>query len=40
MENQQLRIFGGEPGDEVSLFEPMMKVVTDLFDGCDDFGYL
>jgi len=39
MENQQLRIFGGEPGDEVSLFEPMMKVVTDLFDGYDDFGY-
>ncbi|KZM20450.1 hypothetical protein ST47_g8510 [Ascochyta rabiei] len=39
MENQQLRIFGGEPGDEVSLFEPMMKVVTDLFDGFDDFGY-
>ncbi|KAF9695331.1 hypothetical protein EKO04_006510 [Ascochyta lentis] len=39
MESQQLRIFGGEPGDEVSLFEPMMKVVTDLFDGYDDFGY-
>lgn len=39
METQQLRIFGGEPGDEVSLFEPMMKVVTDLFDGHDDFDY-
>jgi len=39
VENHQLRVFGGEPGDEVSLFEPMMKVVTDLFDGYDDFGY-
>ncbi|KAJ4991831.1 hypothetical protein SVAN01_02681 [Stagonosporopsis vannaccii] len=40
VESHQLRVFGGEPGDEVSLFEPMMKVVTDLFDGYDDFGYL
>ncbi|KAJ8116145.1 hypothetical protein OPT61_g2375 [Boeremia exigua] len=39
VESHQLRVFGGEPGDEVSLFEPMMKVVTDLFDGYDDFGY-
>lgn len=39
VENHQLRVFGGEPGDEVSLFEPMMKVVTDLFDGYDDFDY-
>lgn len=40
VESRQLRVFGGEPGDEDSLFEPMMKVVTDLFDGYDDFGYL
>lgn len=39
VESHQLRVFGGEPGDEDSLFEPMMKVVTDLFDGYDDFGY-
>ncbi|KAH6644679.1 hypothetical protein C7974DRAFT_26087 [Boeremia exigua] len=39
VESHQLRVFGGEPGDEASLFEPMMKVVTDLFDGYDDFGY-
>lgn len=39
VENHQLRVYGGEPGDEVSLFEPMMKVVTDLFDGYDDFDY-
>lgn len=40
VESHQLRVFGGEPGDEDSLFEPMMKVVTDLFDGYDDFEYL
>ncbi|KAF1927144.1 uncharacterized protein M421DRAFT_182801 [Didymella exigua CBS 183.55] len=39
VESHQLRFFGGEPGDEDSLFEPMMKVVTDLFDGYDDFRY-
>lgn len=39
VKSHQLRVFGGEPGDEDSLFEPMMKVVTDLFDGYDDFGY-
>ena len=37
VEMQRLRIFGGEPGDEVSLLEPMMKVVTDLFDGFTDY---
>ncbi|KAF1844317.1 uncharacterized protein K460DRAFT_357927 [Cucurbitaria berberidis CBS 394.84] len=37
VEVQRLRIFGGEPGDEVSLLEPMMKVVTDLFDGFTDY---
>lgn len=33
----QLRFFGGEAGDEVSLFEPMLRVVTDLFDGNTDY---
>lgn len=35
---QRLRIFGGLPGeDEVSLLEPMLKVVTDLFGGFTDY---
>lgn len=37
VEMQRLRIFGGMPGDEVSLLEPMLKVVTDLFDGFYDY---
>ncbi|KAF2497276.1 hypothetical protein BU16DRAFT_459475 [Lophium mytilinum] len=37
LEAQRLRFFGGEAGDEVSLFEPMLKVVTDLFDGHTDY---
>lgn len=37
LEAQRLRIFGGEVGDEVSLLEPMLKVVTDLFDGNTDY---
>lgn len=34
---QRLRMFGGEPGDDVSLLEPMLRVVTDLFDGATDY---
>lgn len=38
VEMQRLRIFGGLPGeDEVSLLEPMLKVVTDLFGGFTDY---
>ena len=37
LEVQRLRIFGGEAGDESSLIEPMLKVVTDLFDGMTDY---
>lgn len=37
LEVQRLRFFGGEVGDESSLFEPMLKVVTDLFDGEIDY---
>ncbi|OCK74236.1 hypothetical protein K432DRAFT_420409 [Lepidopterella palustris CBS 459.81] len=37
LEAQRLRLFGGEAGDEVSLLEPMLKVVTDLFDGHLDY---
>ncbi|KAF2849131.1 hypothetical protein T440DRAFT_138261 [Plenodomus tracheiphilus IPT5] len=37
VEIQRLRIFGGVPGDETSLLEPMLKVVTDLFDGFTDY---
>lgn len=33
----RMRIFGGEAGDETSLIEPMLKVVTDLFDGNTDY---
>ncbi|OAL42620.1 hypothetical protein IQ07DRAFT_686227 [Pyrenochaeta sp. DS3sAY3a] len=35
--DQQLRIFGGYPDDEESFFEPMLKIVTDLFDGNTDY---
>ncbi|KAF2086391.1 hypothetical protein K490DRAFT_58016 [Saccharata proteae CBS 121410] len=35
LEAQQLRLFGGEKGDETSLCAPMLKVVMDLFDGID-----
>jgi hypothetical protein len=34
---QRLRFFGGEAGEEVSLLEPMLKVVMDLFDGDIDY---
>ena len=37
MEAQRVRFFGGEAGDDISLLEPMLKVVTDLFDGNTDF---
>jgi hypothetical protein len=37
VESQRLRIFGGLPEDEASLLEPMLKVVTDLFDGFYDY---
>ena len=37
MEAQRLRFFGGEVGEEVSLLEPMLKVVMDLFDGDIDY---
>lgn len=36
-ELHRLRYFGGEIGDEISLLEPMLKVVTDLFDGEIDY---
>lgn len=34
-EMHRLRIFGGEPGDPVSLCAPMLQVVTGLFGGLD-----
>lgn len=37
LETQRLRIFGGLPEDERCLMEPMLKVVTDLFDGFFDY---
>jgi hypothetical protein len=37
LEAHRLRFYGGEPGDETSLFEPMLRVVTDLFDGDIDY---
>jgi hypothetical protein len=37
VEAQRLRFFGGEAGEEVSLLEPMLKVVMDLFDGDIDY---
>ncbi|KAF1995628.1 hypothetical protein P154DRAFT_445034 [Amniculicola lignicola CBS 123094] len=37
LEAQRLRFFGGEAGDDMSLLEPMMRVVTDLFDGDIDY---
>lgn len=37
VEAHQLRIFGGEAGDEVSLMEPMLQVVKHLFDGYTDY---
>lgn len=37
MEARRLQFYGGEPGDETSLFEPMLRVVTDLFDGNIDY---
>ncbi|KAF2203483.1 hypothetical protein GQ43DRAFT_366837 [Delitschia confertaspora ATCC 74209] len=36
-EAHRLRFFGGEAGEEASLLEPMLKVVTDLFDGNLDY---
>jgi len=35
MEAQTMRMFGGESGEDGSLCEPMLKVVTDLFGGID-----
>ncbi|KAH8731668.1 hypothetical protein GQ44DRAFT_604472 [Phaeosphaeriaceae sp. PMI808] len=37
LETQRLRFFGGEPGEEVSLLEPMLQVVMNLFDGNTDY---
>lgn len=37
LEAERLRVFGGEAGDEISLLEPMLRVVTDLFDGNTDY---
>jgi hypothetical protein len=37
LETQRLRYFGGEYGEEVSLLEPMLQVVMDLFDGNTDY---
>ncbi|KAF2736342.1 hypothetical protein EJ04DRAFT_169919 [Polyplosphaeria fusca] len=37
MEAARLRFFGGEAGDEADLLEPMLKVVTGLFDGNTDY---
>lgn len=37
MEMQRLHYFGGEPGEEVSLLEPMLQVVMNLFDGNTDY---
>jgi hypothetical protein len=39
MEKERIRYFGGVPGEEVSLLEPMLQVVMDLFDGNTDFEY-
>ncbi|KAL1641783.1 hypothetical protein SLS58_005822 [Diplodia intermedia] len=35
MENQRLRMFGGEAADGAELCGPMLKVVMDLFDDID-----
>ncbi|KAF2143417.1 uncharacterized protein K452DRAFT_170832 [Aplosporella prunicola CBS 121167] len=35
MQQETLRLFGGEIGDEASLCAPMLKVVMDLFDDID-----
>jgi hypothetical protein len=37
LETERLRYFGGVPGEEVSLLEPMLQVVTYLFDGNTDY---
>ncbi|KAF2749862.1 hypothetical protein M011DRAFT_456608 [Sporormia fimetaria CBS 119925] len=37
LEAHRLRVFGGEADDELSLLEPMLRVVTNLFDGKDDY---
>jgi len=37
MEVEQLRMFGGEAGDEVSLCKPMLDVVMTLFNGNIDY---
>jgi hypothetical protein len=39
LEMERIRYFGGVPGEEVSLLEPMLQVVMDLFDGDTDFDY-
>ncbi|KAH7407040.1 hypothetical protein DE146DRAFT_417826 [Phaeosphaeria sp. MPI-PUGE-AT-0046c] len=39
LESERIRYFGGVPGEEVSLLEPMLQVVMDLFDGNTDFDY-
>ncbi|KAF1973264.1 hypothetical protein BU23DRAFT_568292 [Bimuria novae-zelandiae CBS 107.79] len=36
LEDQRVRFFGGDAGDD-SLLEPMLKVVTELFDGKTDY---
>ena len=37
LEAQRVRFFGGEAGEDISLLEPMLKVVTDLFGGGTDY---
>lgn len=39
LESERIRYFGGVPGEEVSLLEPMLQVVMNLFDGNTDFDY-
>lgn len=44
MEKERIRYFGGVSGEEagreeVSLLEPMLQVVMNLFDGNTDFEY-
>jgi hypothetical protein len=39
LESERIRYFGGVPGEEVSLLEPMLQVVMDLFDGNTDYDY-
>jgi hypothetical protein len=37
LEAQRIRFFGGEVGEDTSLFGPMLSIVTNLFDGNTDY---